>query len=87
MMIRVLPKIAQAMRLRGVAADALERTVREPERVLPGYAGRRRLLRRIEDGHALIMAVVEDLPGGDVLVVSALRTTDFKRYWKENEND
>jgi hypothetical protein len=61
--------------------------VREPERVRPGYAGRRRLLRRIEDGHALILAVVEDLTSGDVLVVSAVRTTDFKRYWKEDKDD
>ena len=75
------------MRMRGIAASDLDRTVREPERVLSGYAGRRRLLRRIEDGHALILAVVEDLPTGDVLVVSAVRTTDFNRYWKESEDD
>jgi hypothetical protein len=44
------------------------------------------LLRGIEGGHALILAVVEDLPSGDVLVDSAVRTTACRRYWKE-ENE
>ena len=82
--VRVLPKIAQSMRERGISASDLERTVREPEHEMPGYLGRRRLIRRIEDGHALIVATVEDLPGGDLLVVGALRTTDFNRYWRND---
>jgi hypothetical protein len=60
----------------------VEEAVRSPQRWLPGHSGRRQLIASIEDGHAVVVAVVEEFPPDEIVIVTVIRSTDLNRYWR-----
>lgn len=82
MTVRLTAHALEEMRRRGISAEQLDETLKQPEQVVDAQKGRKVLQRRFEmDGTTyLIRAIVEDDLGGTV-VITAYRTSKIEKYW------
>jgi uncharacterized DUF497 family protein len=70
---------------RGIDVAEVEDVIRRPDQLLADakYPGRWVAQRRVgTDRPALLRVVYADIGGGEVVVVSAYRTTQIARYWR-----
>ncbi|TLY24336.1 MAG: DUF4258 domain-containing protein [Nitrospirae bacterium] len=76
----------QELERRGISLTQLESVLNHPQQVVPDRKGRTVYQSQFDpgDGKMVLLRVIVVRNAGDVLVVTAYRTTRISKYWRES---
>lgn len=82
--IEIIPLARRKMSGRGISEEWVIDTLRNPDQVVPGYAGRNVSQRRIErTGRPMLLRVVQEETSNRIVVITAYLTSAVDRYWRQ----
>lgn len=82
---RIPPHTTQNLYDREIDREEVERTLRNPEFIVPSYEGRQVYMRRYQDavlGQEMLLRVVVDEMENERVVVTVYKTSRIERYLK-----
>jgi len=76
----------QELERRGISLTQLESVLNHPQQIVPDKKGRTVYQSQVDpgDGKMVLLRVIVVGNAGDVLVVTAYRTTRISKYWRES---
>lgn len=82
--IEIIPLARRKIGRRGIPEDWVLDTLRAPDQVVPGYAGRLVAHKRTEMmGVPMLLRVVHEETAERIIVVTAYLTSSVDRYWRQ----